>query len=269
MRLWLVVSGGSRLGPGGGDAEDAFVRAEAADAWGREGGEGVPGRGGGIPAVWAQRQLFSGPSTDSLDWGKAQTYRSQQNAVEYAGELSANFIVSSMPQYVQPLGQTAGLKLKAWAGMLAAHPEGWHDVKRASATLDARTVTVSNVPLAEVATVVDAQIESHPGGGTKGVVKASGEGSVGDMPGAGAVVLVADGVWDAVSPPRDVGLLSAIAEDSATGVVDGCHRETLRNLLGCWMEKDGMRRQASCGLCPTLGTFGLPPMAGVVGPLRR
>jgi hypothetical protein len=158
---------------------------------------------------------------DTVLIGKAQTYRSQQNAVEYAGELSAKLIVSFMPQYVQPLGQTAGLKLKARAGMLAAHPEGWHDVTRASAASDARTVTMSHVPLEDVATVVGAQIEAHPGGWTNGVVKASREGSIGDMPDARAVVLVTDRVWNAVSPPGRVGLLSAIAEDSVTGELDG------------------------------------------------
>ncbi len=82
--------------------------------------------------------------------------------------------------------------------MLVAHPEGWHDVNRGLAASDARTVSVSEVPLPNVFTVSGSQIEAHSAAGwTNGVVKVRKEGSVGDT-------------TEAASPPDDVGRFSAI-----------------------------------------------------------
>ena len=93
---------------------------------------------------------------------------------------------------------------------MVAHPEGWHDVNRGLAASDARTVSVSEVPLPNVLTVSGFQTEAHPAGWTNGVVRARREGSVGDTTGLEEVVGVEDGVCCAASPPDDVGRLSAI-----------------------------------------------------------
>ena len=81
---------------------------------------------------------------------------------------------------------------------MVAHPEGWHEVNCGSAASDARTVSVSEVPLPKVLTVSGSQIEAHSvAGWTNGVVKARKEAIVGDT-------------TDVASPLDDVGRFSAI-----------------------------------------------------------
>jgi hypothetical protein len=65
--------------------------------------------------------------------------------------------------------------------MLVAHPWGWHDVNRGLAASEARMVSVSELPLAEVLTTAADQMDVHSGGGTKGVARGRRKSSVGDM----------------------------------------------------------------------------------------
>jgi hypothetical protein len=75
--------------------------------------------------------------------------------------------------------------------MLVVHPRGWHDVNRGLAASEARMVSVSEVPLANVLTTAADQIDVHSGGGTKGVVRGRKKSSVGDT-GRVEVVRVAE-----------------------------------------------------------------------------